>query len=327
MLSSFLLTNRLYNEFKKSDGTLKNLLLIIIKYFIRRFLRVYVPFFILSTLIWFDPFFRAWPSFASWSSMVSLQSSGVNFLWTIAPEIKYYFFIPLFTLCMYAIGRYASYTIPILTLISICCDYYNWLDRKNEELKDLAMGYKLSSHFTIFFRGSLLGIIYSSDFGPQYSLFNTQLATKFKNTFAGFILLVLYLYSIKSGSLLFNPKIMNDMIYYNNFFGFLSFLMTTLMLYTNSNFFNDFFRAKFLMNFGEYSYGIYLLHQIVLFQVKKNFAGWKTDTEQFLFVLFWVYVSGWLFNKFVEKPLIKLAYKFCSFISSLEFFQKTSAIV
>ena len=188
------------------------------------------------------------------------------------------------------------------------------------------MGYKLSLHFTIFFRGSLLGIFYSN-FGPDSPVFNTQPAIQFKEQFAGYILLILYLYSIKSGSMLFYPKIMIDMIYYNNFFGYYVFFIFSLMLYTNPNFFNNFFRAKFLMDFGKHSYGIYLLHQIVLFQVKKKIARWETDTEQFLFVLFWVYVSGLVFYKFLENPLIKLAHKYCSAISGIKFFQKNQTII
>lgn len=326
MLSAFLLTHRLYNEFKKSDGSRKRLLLITIKYFIRRFYRIYVPFFILSTLIWLDPtHFRGWAAFASWKSMVTLQSSGVNFLWTIAPEIKYYFFIPLFTLCMYMTGKYSRHCILILSFVTIIIDFFSLIERDNKDMGNLAMGYRLSLRFTIFFRGSLLGILYN-DIAPDSQVLNTKIIASFKEKYVGYILLILYLYGIRLGSIHIYPKILHDMIHYTNFFSYYYFIIFALMLYSNPNFFNNFFQKNFFIDFGKYSYGVYLLHQAIFVQVKQKLPPLKTHIEQFMLVLFFVYLGGWIFYKFLETPLVKLAHKTCSYISSMSFFQASPAV-
>ena len=104
ILSSFLLTYRLFTDLTKTNGTQKQISLVILKYFIRRFFRIYVPFVFFTTIVCF-----VWPQmgghayfqYPSWWNLVTLQKSGQNFLWTIAPEVKYYFFQPVFTLFMY----------------------------------------------------------------------------------------------------------------------------------------------------------------------------------------------------------------------------------
>jgi len=51
ILSSFLLTYRLLNQFNNDKNNYKDNILIIIKYFIRRYFRIYIPFVILAALI------------------------------------------------------------------------------------------------------------------------------------------------------------------------------------------------------------------------------------------------------------------------------------
>lgn len=53
ILSSFLLTFRLLDELHNSDNKLRSLLVILMKYFIRRVFRIYIPFVIICSLIKF----------------------------------------------------------------------------------------------------------------------------------------------------------------------------------------------------------------------------------------------------------------------------------
>ena len=95
VLSSFLLSYRLVQAIE--NQSYKFQLLCVLKYFIRRFFRVYFIFFIFVTVTKFGPQFLSGPfSYHNWTSIVTLGPTGLNHLWTFSPEIKYYFFIPIF---------------------------------------------------------------------------------------------------------------------------------------------------------------------------------------------------------------------------------------
>lgn len=72
-LSSFLLTYRLLKDFDKAKSAREECL-IIFKYAIKRFFRIYVTFFVYATVIQIDPkFFGGKFTFSSWYSLVTLQ--------------------------------------------------------------------------------------------------------------------------------------------------------------------------------------------------------------------------------------------------------------
>lgn len=121
ILSSFLLTYRLLNDFSRSmPFSIKHLTLTTLKFLIRRFFRVYMPFFVLSTAVTMSPKYLGggWP-YKPWWEMITLKNVGFNQLWTIPPEIKYYFLIPI--MCMpSALPKFnKSCLIMIAILISI----------------------------------------------------------------------------------------------------------------------------------------------------------------------------------------------------------------
>ena len=87
ILSSFLLTYRLLNQFNNDKNNFKDNILIIIKYFIRRFFRIYIPFAILAALIKGFPSIRFAglfhsSDFGSFFDLISLKSI-YGHLWTI----------------------------------------------------------------------------------------------------------------------------------------------------------------------------------------------------------------------------------------------------
>ena len=91
VLSSFLLTNKLFELMNKSNGNLNDIKQIINKYLIRRIFRVYVPYFILCCLISARLVFSKTYgySYASWYNLITLKKTGANHLWTVLPEVKY----------------------------------------------------------------------------------------------------------------------------------------------------------------------------------------------------------------------------------------------
>jgi len=86
ILSSFLLTYRLLNQFNNDKNSYKDNILIIIKYFIRRFFRIYIPFVIFAALIKGVPSIsfagRNHSYFGSFFNLISLKSIN-SYLWTI----------------------------------------------------------------------------------------------------------------------------------------------------------------------------------------------------------------------------------------------------
>lgn len=79
-LSSFLLTYRLLKDFDKAK-TAREECLIILKYAIKRFFRIYLTFFVYVTFIQIDPkFFGGKFNFSSWYSLVTLQRSVSKYL-------------------------------------------------------------------------------------------------------------------------------------------------------------------------------------------------------------------------------------------------------
>jgi peptidoglycan/LPS O-acetylase OafA/YrhL len=86
ILSSFLLTYRLLNQFNNDKNSYKDNILIIIKYFIRRFFRIYIPFVIFAALIKGVPSIRFagrnHSYFGSFFNLISLKSIN-SYLWTI----------------------------------------------------------------------------------------------------------------------------------------------------------------------------------------------------------------------------------------------------
>lgn len=92
ILSAFLLTYRLLVQFNNeaNSNTRRDYFLIILKYSIRRFFRIYIPFVLVVALIKFVPSIRwlgHYNTFNTFFKIITLQSTGINGfpnpLWTI----------------------------------------------------------------------------------------------------------------------------------------------------------------------------------------------------------------------------------------------------
>ena len=108
LLSSFLLTFRLLKDFYQEKSSK---LLIVLCYFIRRFFRIYVVYVLFACLVIYGPKFFAGYSYGHFtpiSQIIILGFPGITHLWTIPPEIKYYFFIPMICACFYIMKRFST---------------------------------------------------------------------------------------------------------------------------------------------------------------------------------------------------------------------------
>ena len=185
LLSAFLLTYRLFYELNQTDDIgWSEILLIVKKYFVRRFFRIYIPFVIFTSMIHFvSRKIGGWAGHSSWFSMVTLQSSGETYLWTIAPEIKYYFFIPVFTVFIFKTGKFWFVFMIIFNVLTVYVDYYNVF---GITLLDMSLinGYKFLNKFTLFFNGSLMAIyFYKLEKWFIYKYFKTSIVSKIAGAF------------------------------------------------------------------------------------------------------------------------------------------------
>ena len=306
ILSAFLLTYRLLTQLNMQNNSLKK---IFIAYFIRRFFRIYLPFVVFVTLVKFvkNINFGGYYSYSSWSSIVKLQSvsalHSINettaHLWTISPEIKYYFFIPFFAFATYKAKKY-WYLWNFFIIFSII-----FIQKSNLFSGDLSLhlGSNFFTRFTIFFSGSILGVLYY-DY-RESKLFDYIKQKRIFREILGFLSMVLYINGIKKYSTLFNPGI--TILTHTFESAFYMFIVMALMLFSQSNFFNDIFNKSYLKYGGKFSFGIYLFHPMCISYIFQYFSNAKFKAELFFYLIISSYTCGFLFYFLVENLLIKIS--------------------
>ena len=321
ILSSFLLTYRLFDELVSSKQTYKKILLTMLKYTIRRFFRIYVPFVITISLIKYDQkFFGGCFSYSSsWYDLITLKYPHGNHLWTIGPEIKYYALIPLICLFFYNIENDKLY-LKIIKLIIASLSVYFFI--KFYFKKDL-----FSKLYCVFLNGSILAILYHKL--KNFQVFK-YLQTNSLLTILGFVTMCLYAKGVTLSSLPYNSELSNiDKTNLDNNVGVYTLtykvsiywtIVLFLMLVGTPNFFTNIFEMNVLRTAGKYSFGIYLLHPMCINLVRDHIKP-VLKYEYFFYVLLLSFFVGFLFFHLVENIMIKLANFLCRKISELRFFQ------
>lgn len=327
ILSSYLLTYRMLNQLNASAKCLTEIQLIISKYFIRRIFRIYFPFVIMVSLVKFvSPKFGGTYVFdTSWFSIVTLQSAGFTHLWTIAPEIKYYFFIPLFSYATHLMSR-VWYVWDILLLISIYSienyklfSYFNGMVNFN-----LDRGYLFLTRFTVFYLGSLIAVFY-------FRLKSSYLFKYTENNLIKHILGIVSMVFYLGGMIIWSPFYNKQLNFDGHTFKaalYWSFVLV-LMLLGAPNFFTDIFNCRYLKYGGKFSFGIYLFHPAALLYIRayiKDKNYYKGNYELLIYAIIASYFLGFLFYYLMENPLMKLGHYVCNRISSLNYFKPLSQI-
>lgn len=335
VLSSFLLTYRLLVEFNKKSNLLKDSLLIVIQYAVRRFFRIYVVYFLFCLAVHYGPYYIGgyfhyyYGSFyAPFLSMVTLQSSGYNHLWTIAPEIKYYFIIPFISWSIIKSGKYWKLIWVSTFVFMILNETYLNVFRLTANDFILENAYYFTPRLAIFYAGSLVAIAY---FKLEKSQHMESIRTNLKiQSSINIVLLFMFVYGMRSFSEFWqtnnntNEKSLlesfNSADYLNK--GFYWALFVFLMLIGSPNLMTNFFtNSKFLKICGKFSFGIYLLHPMCM-TIQKDYIVTKSVIEQIIICVFFTVLVGYLFFIFIENQLMLLANRLCKLIESLKFFTK-----
>lgn len=171
LLSSFLLTYRLIREFHKPNS---DVLLATLQYFIRRFCRIYIIFiaFCIAGLYmrWlFGDFLSG--SYTDLKSTLTLRYAGNNILWTIPPELRFYFVIPLVSVAFYKAGRFQPLVFCVSIVWTLYDQVFNFFGVSWEKGVSYGseMNYRLENHFFVFFIGSQLAMAFF--LGEKYENF------------------------------------------------------------------------------------------------------------------------------------------------------------
>ncbi len=321
LLSSFLLTYRLFGDLTKSNSTSQSISLIVIKYFIRRFFRIYVPFVIYCTMVKFvlPSDVEPHPAYKleSWTSLVTLTYNWSGFFWTIAPEIKYYFFIPIFSLLVFKAKKFSILLLIIISIVTCICDVNYVFQFRGHTA--------LTSKFTVFFKGSIMAIFY-------YKIENLEVFLRVRQS-----LNLNYIPAICLS--IFGFKLLTEaskeqgipttnyasIIFFSNCWTM--FLFSMLLLSPNR--FADIFKSRLLQQIGKFSFGFYLLHPFSIYLTVNHLSKLLPIDNDFS-GLFWILtLLYWLskcFYYLVEFPLIKVTDYCCKRISSKEYFLQKNVL-
>lgn len=159
LLSAFLLTYRLIKDLYKPNSFIP---LAVVQYFIRRFFRIYVVFALFVIAAKYGPRFIAGFTYGKYGNLTSillLEYGGNTHLWTIPPEIKYYFLIPVISVVYYLAGRYGFIVFLCCAALSAHDQVYNDFRLSlNDIVNWSSQSYQLKSHFAVFFIGTNLAM-------------------------------------------------------------------------------------------------------------------------------------------------------------------------
>ena len=318
VLSSFLLTNKLLNSIDKSnkDNETKE---IIVKYLIRRFFRIYVPYLVYCTFVSMSLTIsvKYGYKYESWYNLVTLKKIGSNHLWTILPEIKYYLFIPIFTMIASKLQKFNLILILFIITIMLIVEIFNLFGLKCIDIP-FPKGQNLFYVFQIFLNGSLLSLVYNE-------LHNNSREFSFVKKFnhlSNYFTFAIFFYGLKLSSKFFSR---NSSLCHFKYSIYWSFFILNL-IFAESNHFTDFINLPILKNFGKYSFGIYLYHyegfRVINFLKFNNYIS-NSNIEIIIIELFVSYLYGMIFFYLIEQSSMN----FGNYLIKKIYYSNSSALI
>lgn len=320
ILSAFLLTYRLLNELNKSAGNYRKQFLILLKYTVRRFFRIYVVFFVFASSVKFGPkiiggiySYSDFNQYSSWTSLISLGHSGLNHMWTIAPECKYYFLIPLICLVASKFGRFLYVFLIMCLCFTISNEYFNYFKLTAPDF-DNYHRHILTTRFTVFFYGSIAAI--ALVVAENLPNLKETIKNKYSQKFICFLSVFLFILGFK--------HVNQDRVWHENTAGKIWSTFLFLMTIAEPNLLTNYFsQSNFLKSCGKYSFGMYLLHPMFI-RITHLLKIVSSQMDLIIVVTFFTYLGAYLFFHLLENQLIKLANKICKRLEQVAFFQNNA---
>lgn len=353
VLSSFLLTYRLFSEFtlivSATDKTLMNKLKFltcsIIKFAIRRFTRIQ-PLFISLVIIT-----RYGPSFTNniisglsdnWLHMLLAIDTGQNITWTIHVEMVYYILIPL--ICVFALfcGKKYKFVPPILLFVfAIYFDVHWTVERyfkypgqlycKHGHICSIAY-FKFTSWASAFLAGSVCALIYYwfektaqsvlelniTHCRQQQHIFDVIVSPSIRNilNISCYVLSIAFIIIFSERWALLSLLNLDPTKIYN-YPGYHWSLVLFFALISRGSF-TETFNNRFWNQAGKVSYGIYLTHWTCLYNVKNVMKPlFFNGFEGFIAYVFVVMVVSTITYYLIEYPGMWIGSKLCQFVDKI----------
>lgn len=299
ILSAFLLTYRLTIDLEASSNY-KEIIKVILKYAIRRFFRIYVPFVLFCLLLKSNQniFGGYFTNYSPFLTLISLKTVGFNHLWTVGVEIKYYFFIPFICLMYTKFNNYRIYYTILLIFIVFIVEVFNLflLEEKDFTTQNRHL---LLPRLNIFLSGSILGFIYLN-----YNNYCVKYSSKIVQIVFQIIQFILILYFPYRFLQCLNPKVtlFNDSTKCGIY---MTVILFFILICSNEFTINRWLtNSRFLQSCGKYSFGIYLFHP--MFIKVNEYIKTKTDFEMIVIIITLSYIAAFIFYWLIEEKSIKL---------------------
>ena len=327
VLSSFLLTHHLMKELTASSRSPNEIFKIVSKYFIRRFFRIYLVFVIFCSIIKFTWLPFQYPT-KSWINLVTLRFdlSELNQLWSIPPEIYYYFFIPIICLAFLGFERINMKLKHIMLVLLICVSILNmkfdvlYYFPSSKNLFNTDSTNARGPLLFCFLNGSLVALVFLFVFKIWPDLFNYITTSRLIQHLLNAITSFLFVYALR-----IMPKQFMEhyIIQYSYFWSFTLFLL--LISSDEYSFVRQCLNNNFMKKWGKYSFGVYLFHptsfKLYDLIIPNAFFQVKNCYEQIFLICLITYAIAYLFYILIESNMTKLALYLCN---KVETFAKTN---
>ncbi|KAJ3208387.1 hypothetical protein HDU67_006771 [Dinochytrium kinnereticum] len=326
-LSSYLLTFNLHHQMQKvftclwdflKPNSRINLAVCMVKYTIKRVLRIMPPF-IFVTMLGKDilppllaPGTGHFPP-VTYYDLITLKTAGLTVFWTIPVEMRYYLFLPLYVFLVHI----SSWFVPLIAMASL------FLEAKEQPLDHPELN--IRCFFRTFLVGSFLGTFH---YWTRKAMDRPDTVYPFSSSTVRFYLLVwdrmgvwgrwIWKWVVDFGILAMTaysvsflpPYVEARWVWTGNWAGAYVVVLIIACMNSPDSLITRGLTNDVLMYYGKISFSVYLLHMVVHRYYVHHVSRTPTVEHVLYQLVITTVLSHWMFH-FLEKPLIDFAEWLC----------------